>query len=440
MELAYSRLLAFPVEILDAIFQELELEQLPHLLRTCSFVHSIANRVLYRIIPELPIRRCVACLKSLSQNPENARLVRRLNIDWSSHRAVANLFRLLRDTLTHLTHLLHLSIELSPRNNTFSLAWVLHGLRAPLRSLGTSIFCDGQLAQVLDTQPDLLELCLRGFPAKQPFVISTTAMPRLRSFRAVHAGPSLISTIVRGRPVEVVSISMFTEDGADPLQALVLSSTPVKRLTIMSIDQTLAPHVLLPEVARRLPLLEALHVVVLMAMFDTVSGRLGYGHCGLLSLLDIRDPCPQFLPRVRIKTLSRSAPLSPQFEVVHPLVMFFAPYVNTERGHMIIRYPKWHQTVTSNTLVLCARNARRESIACPTTTVGQALHLGRRHGVSSLSAHVRLPRTRVAEARPNRRRHAEPTPIENAARHRAQPGRVLGPPLFDIHGRRDRVG
>ncbi|KAH9895746.1 hypothetical protein C8Q73DRAFT_689273 [Cubamyces lactineus] len=266
-KLGFFRLMAFPVEIQDCIFQELEMHDLPPVLRVNSHFNAIATRILYRIIPELPMRRCIACLKVLCANPANAALVRKLSVDWSSHRVVANLFRLLRDTLTHLTALRHLSIELSPQDNHYSLAWVLHGCRSRLRTLGTSIRCDPQLAAVLETQPDLIELCLRGFQTKQPFTISQDAMPVLKMFRAVHAGPAVISSVVRGRPLEVISLSMFIEDGFSPLDSLLHSSRPIKRLTIMSLDNT-PPNILLPEIANRLPKLEALHVVVLMAMFD----------------------------------------------------------------------------------------------------------------------------------------------------------------------------
>ncbi|KAJ2994582.1 hypothetical protein NUW54_g7527 [Trametes sanguinea] len=136
MKAGYFRLMAFPVEIQDCIFQELEVHELPIVLRVNSHFNAIATRILYRIIPELPIRRCIACLKVLCSNPANAALVRKLSIDWSNHRVVANLFRLLRDTLTHLTSLRHLSIELSPQDNHYSLAWVLHGCRSRLRTPG----------------------------------------------------------------------------------------------------------------------------------------------------------------------------------------------------------------------------------------------------------------------------------------------------------------
>lgn len=271
---AYFRLLSFPVEILEYVFQELDYIHLPPVLRVNSYFNEIAARILYRIIPELPADRCVACLKVLCRAPAYAVIVRKLSIDWSQRRVVANLFRLLHDTLTHLTSLRHLSIELSPQDNQYSLAWVLGGLRSHLRTLGASILCDAQLAQVLETQPALIELCLRGFQTKQPFVLSKTAMPQLKSFRVVHAGPSVISAVVRGRPIEVVSLSMFREDGCLPLDSLLLSTRPIKRLTIMSLDQCLTPNVLLPEIAWRLPKLEALHVVVLMASFDTVSSSL----------------------------------------------------------------------------------------------------------------------------------------------------------------------
>ncbi|EJF60809.1 hypothetical protein DICSQDRAFT_61804 [Dichomitus squalens LYAD-421 SS1] len=269
MSHSYFRLLSFPVEILDCILQELEARHLPSVLRTNHEFHMIGSRILYRIIPEMPINRCIPCLKVLCQSPTYAVLVRKLCIDWAQHRVVSNLFRLLRDTLSHLPSLRHLSIELSPHDNHYGLAWVLDGLRAPLRTLGTSIRCDAQLAEVLETQTALAELCLRGFQTKQAFILSDKAMPQLRSFRAVHAGPSVIAAVVRGRPVEGVSLSMFMEDGCLPLDSLLLSTSPIKRLTIMSLDQTLAPNVLLPEIARRLPQLEALHVVVLMALFDT---------------------------------------------------------------------------------------------------------------------------------------------------------------------------
>ena len=269
----YFPLLSFPPEILDCVIQELEYNQLPPVMRVSHCLHSIASRILYRIIdiPEMTARRCIACLKVLCHNPAYAVLVRKLSIDWASHRVVANLFRLLRDTLTHLTSLRHLSIELSPQDNHYGLAWVLSGIRSKLKSLGTSIRCDAQLAEILESQPQLIELCLRGFQTKQPFVLSNSAMPHLRSFRAVHAGPSVISAVVSGRPVEAVSLSMFLEDGIQPLDALRLSTAPIKRLTIMSLDSQLPPNILLPEVASRLPKLEALHIVVLMALFDNVS-------------------------------------------------------------------------------------------------------------------------------------------------------------------------
>ncbi|KAI1789905.1 hypothetical protein LXA43DRAFT_974021 [Ganoderma leucocontextum] len=271
MDHAYFRLLsrALPVEILDCIFQELDPHHLPPLLRANHDFHTIGTRILYRIIPEMPISRCIHCLKALCRSPTNAALVRKLSIDWSQHRVVSNLFRLLRDALTHLTSIRHLSVELSPHDNHYGLAWVLAGVCTPLKTLGTSIRCDVQLAEVLETQPALVELCLRGFQTKQGFSLSDGAMPLLRSFRTVHAGPSVISEVVRGRPVEGVSLSMFLEDGCQPLDSLRLSTRPIKRLTIMSLDSTLAPTVLLPEIAKRLPELEALHVVVLMALFDT---------------------------------------------------------------------------------------------------------------------------------------------------------------------------
>ncbi|OBZ72822.1 hypothetical protein A0H81_07048 [Grifola frondosa] len=257
----------FPVEILDYIFQELDHSHLTALLRVSSFFHAIAARILYRVIPELSLARCVRCLKTICANPRIALLVHKLSVNWTECIGVGNLFRLLHRALGRLTFLRHLSVELSQHDNHFSLGWMLSSCRAPLQTLGTSIRCDESLAEFLNGQSCLTELSLRGFQTRQPFILSPTAMPKLTSFRAVHAGSPVLSEVIRGRPVEGVSLSLFMEDGYKPLDTLMLSSRPIKRLTIMSLDNT-PPNVLLPEVARRLPELEALHIVVLMAQYD----------------------------------------------------------------------------------------------------------------------------------------------------------------------------
>jgi len=257
----------FPVEILEMIIQQLPQDGIPPVLRVNSLFNAIAVRILYHAIPDLPAARSVACLRTLASNVTNAGYVHRLSIDWSGRQVIGNLLRLLQRALKQLKSLQHLSLELSPHDNQFSLAWVFVDVPFSLRTLATSARCDTLLASFLETQPLLHELCLRGFQTTSPFVLSHSALPRLTSFRTIHAGVPVLSQVMRGRPIEAVSVSLFAEDGFAPLDTLRLSSIPLKRLTIMSLVEA-QPHKLLYEIAERMPQLEALHVVVLLAHYN----------------------------------------------------------------------------------------------------------------------------------------------------------------------------
>jgi hypothetical protein len=75
--------------------------------------------------------------------------------------------------------------------------------------------------------------------------------------------------VISTRPVEGISLSLFSEHGYRALEVLARTSTPVRRLTILIVD-ALAPNELLPQLATRLPHLEALHMVALVQQYDLV--------------------------------------------------------------------------------------------------------------------------------------------------------------------------
>ncbi|KAF8415758.1 hypothetical protein L210DRAFT_3555645 [Boletus edulis BED1] len=58
-------------------------------------------------------------------------------------------------------------------------------------------------------------------------------------------------------------MSLYPGDVTSSLDALLLSTRPLKRLTVMSFDIG-SPAALITEISTRLPLLEALHAVVLV--------------------------------------------------------------------------------------------------------------------------------------------------------------------------------
>ncbi|KZT65669.1 hypothetical protein DAEQUDRAFT_676377 [Daedalea quercina L-15889] len=262
--------MVFPIEMLELILQELEQGHLPCVLRANSTLHNVGVRVLYRSIPHLPVARSIACLKVLSSNTTLATLVRELRIGWSDSRVTGNLLRLLRGALQQLRNLRSLFVELSPHDNHFSHAWVFDDAPYKLRAFATSTRCDSTLARLLEQQPLIRELQLRGFQTNLPFVLSPPALPRLESFRCTHAGAAAMAEVLRGRPVESLSISLFADEGFDPLDTLRLPSVPLKRLTLMALDELPATK-LLHEVSARVTELEALHIVVLLSHYSYES-------------------------------------------------------------------------------------------------------------------------------------------------------------------------
>jgi len=257
-----------PFEILELICQDIEQNDFPPVLRANSTLHSIAVRVLYRNISHLPVARSVACLKALDRNATLPTFVHDLFLDWSSYHITGNLLRLLRRVLRQLKSLRFLSIELSPRDNLASHAWIYVDGPYKLRTFATSTRCDNALAHVLEQQPLIYELSLRGFQTNLPFRLSSTALPQLNSFRCTHADTSVITEVIRGRPVEGISISLFADEGFEPLDTLRLTSTPLKRLTLMALDEIPATKIL-TQVAMRVNQLEALHIVVLLSHYTS---------------------------------------------------------------------------------------------------------------------------------------------------------------------------
>ena len=149
---------------------------------------------------------------------------------------------------------------------------------------------DPDLAAFLESQPEIRELSLRGMPActSSPFTLQRSALPRLETFRSVHVDPDTLCEVtprhfpraigradlvplqvIATRPVQGISLTLFSEHGYHALEVLTRTSTPVRRLTILIVDAS-APNELFPQLAARLPHLEALHIVALVQHYNLV--------------------------------------------------------------------------------------------------------------------------------------------------------------------------
>ncbi|CAL1702701.1 unnamed protein product [Somion occarium] len=246
------KLLRLPVELLEIISTELERPDLNLLARTNKLLNVISTRTLYRELTGLSQEQSIRALRSFvyPSDVEEARKralhVRTLHLDFSNCRVTANFLRLLQRALQTLHSLKDLSLEFGLQDNHYSIAWCLKDCPFQLRIFTTSIRCDEDLAAFIEGQRKLEELVLRGFQTTSPFTLSPDALPKLSAFRTVHAGVPVLKEVMKGRPIE---------------------ATQIKRLTIMSLGDT-PPDMLLPEIAARLPALEALHIVVLMARYS----------------------------------------------------------------------------------------------------------------------------------------------------------------------------
>ncbi|OJA07872.1 hypothetical protein AZE42_08264 [Rhizopogon vesiculosus] len=307
-----------PVETLELIFSHLERHELVPVIGSSSLFHNTASRVLYRTITETSSVRAVQLVKTLASNNAYPKYVRSIDLDFANNIITANLLRLLHRVLQRVNSLTTLILDFSTTDNTADVAWIFEGCSFSLMSFTSSMRCDLSLARFLATQPRITELSLRGFDMVYDFELEPMALPKLEHFRTVMSCPDIIREVLKGRPVQSVSMSLHAGDVNTSLDSLLLSATAIKRLTVMSFESE-PPITLIPLIADRLPQLEAFHLVVLMTNYTQV--RFQAMHGVILRLLIYADDCFQ-------ETLLELSASLAQFKALKYLT-FMAPGVAT---------------------------------------------------------------------------------------------------------------
>jgi hypothetical protein len=265
-----------PVETLELVFSHLERHELIPVLSSNSLFHNTASRVLYRTITETTSVRAVQLVKILASNDTYSRHVRSIDLDFANNTLTANFLHLLHRVLQRLNSLTTLILDFSSTDNSADVAWIFEKCSFSLTSFTSSMRCDRSLARFLATQPRIVELSLRGINSVYDFELEPEALPILEHFRTVMSCPNVIREVLRGRPVQSVSISLHSGDVNASLDNLLLSSAGIKRLTVMSFEGE-PPAKLLPLIADRLPQLEAFHLVVLMTTYTQVRFQAMHG-------------------------------------------------------------------------------------------------------------------------------------------------------------------
>jgi len=303
-----------PVEILNEIFCLLIHQQLLPVLLCNSFLYQIARRRFYHTIVIGSPKDAIAFLKSLLHNPDLPSLVRSFELRTHTRKEVGhspvvsptsiqphsnsayspllthNFYSLLHRGLCAMRSLLSLTLELEKPHSP---VWIFDDCTFLLRQFSTSMHCNCHLAEFLEKQEMIEDLTLRGFQAESlfflpflsatatalltdqsisplSFTLSPSALSRLKTFNAIHAGPAIIHTIMQGRSVEIASIPLFPGRSIPTLNALGSGKASLKRLSVISFDPD-APEYLFEELAGRFKDLEALHIVSLMADYSDVS-------------------------------------------------------------------------------------------------------------------------------------------------------------------------
>src|SRR6266702_3279125 len=161
-------------------------------------------------------------------------------------------------------------------------------------SPGTPSSC-GPLRRPSGALPNsVVSLSLRRILAYtlSPFTLRHSALPHIEVFRSVHMDPNTLCEevlhhspraigradlvppqVIATRLVQGFSLSLFSEHGYRALEALARTSTPVRRFTILIVDAS-APNELFPQLAARLPQLEAPHIVALVQHYNLVHSSL----------------------------------------------------------------------------------------------------------------------------------------------------------------------
>ncbi|KAI0269252.1 hypothetical protein BC834DRAFT_820453 [Gloeopeniophorella convolvens] len=256
-----------PIELLDAIANDLSAPDLAALSRTSSLFYPIAQRILYRNLDLSPARRNTSVVLTLARKPAVARFVRSLSLTLDPLAPALRPFYLaLSDALAAMSELTSLHLAVDP-----TASWILtprtRAITYPrLHSFTSSFPFDAHVTGLLERTPALerLELDTAPVPGAQPLPrLSHAAIPHL-----VHLMGSCqaVKVIVPGRPLESIHI----HDGdltEDEVACLAQSTGHIAVLGAIT-SALLVPF--LQSLARHLPYLAYLR---LMAPFH-VSAKL----------------------------------------------------------------------------------------------------------------------------------------------------------------------
>ncbi|THH18549.1 hypothetical protein EW146_g2435 [Bondarzewia mesenterica] len=250
---------ALPVELLDAVAQNLSKPQLVALSRTTSFLCPIAQRLLYRQVSISPTAHNLDVVLTLAKRPDLARFVRTFSIALD-HRSTVFLpfYRALARALSSMTELTSLDLLVDS-----GASWVLGRSSSnptyPRLSHFTCSFpFDSLVADFLERTPALEELELDSAPCSSPkpsspIILAATSLPLLSHFVGPYQAAKII---VPGRPLQ----SIYIHDGDLTEDEIAWLAQSTGHVAVLGAITTALLVPLLQALARHLPYLAYLRV------------------------------------------------------------------------------------------------------------------------------------------------------------------------------------
>ncbi|KAG6890942.1 hypothetical protein C0995_000899 [Termitomyces sp. Mi166 len=252
-----------PVELLDAICQRGQPADLAVLSRTCSSIHPVAQRRLYRHISISTASHNLQAVVTLAKRPELAQNVRTFSLRADSATIFKPFLQLVRIALSRMTELVSLDLFVDP-----SASWILseaHCVYPRLLRFASSFSFDGHVAEFLSKTEALLELEVDGAstsPNDVPVpVLPARSIPHLSQF----VGSSHVArAIVPGRPVE----SIHLPSGALTEEDVIMLAHSTSHVVILGATTNSPPLPILESLAQHMSTLVYLRLMTTCDFFE----------------------------------------------------------------------------------------------------------------------------------------------------------------------------
>jgi len=239
-------LIMLPLELLDAVCENLPLGALARLSYTSSSVYPAVQRQLYRHVDISPARRNLGIVLTMARKPEIARHVRSFSIDLDSYSTLLRPFyQQLACALSSMSELTSLHLFVDP-----SASWVLDEMISCSRLVHFACLfsLDSHVSSFLERTPALLELEVDSMPFRHEgptSVLTTSAIPQLQQF---IGSSQAAEAIIPSRPLTSVQLTAgdLTEDVVTRL------SESTASISTLSATTSSAPAALLQTLSLRM--------------------------------------------------------------------------------------------------------------------------------------------------------------------------------------------